>query len=160
MITEEKPPLNIWNDIERCWVQRLDIVFEGQRITGIHHTGFEDAVSDLDRVIRKLSIYRDEMAAYYGEPTIKYNPVGLTKIYLMSDTHTGYTKIGRSIDPEKRERTLLGDKSTIKLIFMSGECDRSIEKELHHRFKEKRIRGEWFNLSLDEIEEIKNHRFI
>lgn len=154
MGNEEKTPLNIWNNVERCWVNRLDIVFEGSRITGIHNSDFTDVVSDLDWLIQKLKVYRDEMAFSYGEPIKKYNPNGLTQVYLMNDSHSGYTKIGRSIDPEKRERTLLGDKSTIELIFVSPKCERSVEKELHYIFREKRVRGEWFDLTADDIKKI------
>ena len=42
----KKAPLNIWNDIERCWVMRLDIVIEGQTVSGIHNSEFEDVVNE------------------------------------------------------------------------------------------------------------------
>lgn len=150
-----KTPLNIWNDIERCWVMRMDLVIEGKTISGIHHTDFEDVVNDLDWVIRKLKRYQDEMASIYGEPILKYRPKELTHVYLMIDTSTGLIKIGRSIDPMQREKTLLSDKSSISLIFVSPLCHRKIEKVFHKKFAEKRQRGEWFRLDAHEVQQIK-----
>jgi|SRR5690606_6910600 len=65
------------------------------------------------------------------------------KTYLMRDFNTGYTKIGKSIDPQVRERTL---QSQIPNIAIIAVCDENVEAELHRRFEIKRCRGEWFNL--------------
>lgn len=73
------------------------------------------------------------------------------KTYLMTDKNTGLTKIGYSIDPSKRERTLQSEKPTIVCLFV---LDRNIEKELHNNYATKRIRGEWFKLTNDEISNI------
>lgn len=154
-----KPPLNIWNDIERCWVMRLDIVFEGQTISGIHNSDFEDVVNDIDWLIIKLSRYRDEMASEYGEPALKFPPKNFTHIYLMHDSSNGLTKIGRSVYPEKREKTLVSDRSSIELRFVSPLCDRKIEKDFHHRFRSKRERGEWFRLNAGDIQSIVNYKY-
>jgi hypothetical protein len=81
-------------------------------------------------------------------------PVKLTKIYIMKDNHTGHYKIGRSDSPTKREATLLSQKSSIELIFQS-EATCKFEKSLHNLFKEKRVRGEWFELDNWDIELIK-----
>jgi len=72
-------------------------------------------------------------------------------VYLMEDTANGRYKIGMSKKPEYRERTLQSEKPEITLIcskmYSSRDEARKIEKELHQRFKNNRIRGEWFNLS-------------
>lgn len=73
------------------------------------------------------------------------------KTYLMYDSNTGYTKIGRSVNPMMRERTLQSEKPTITLFAI---CDELVEKELHQQYKDKRVRGEWFDLSKDEINDI------
>jgi len=69
----------------------------------------------------------------------------------MEDTANGRYKIGMSKKPEYRERTLQSEKPEITLIcskmYSSRDEARKIEKELHQRFKNNRIRGEWFNLS-------------
>lgn len=49
----------------------------------------------------------------------------------MKDENTGFTKIGKSIHPKKRERTLQSEKPTISLFKV---CDKLVEKELHDYF--------------------------
>ena len=73
------------------------------------------------------------------------------KTYLMKDGGTGYTKIGRSINPKFRERTLKSEQPNILLKMI---CDCNVEKELHKKYAVKHIRGEWYNLSAKDIEEI------
>jgi hypothetical protein len=80
-------------------------------------------------------------------------------VYLMFDTTNGYCKIGISYNPEYREKTLQSEKPTIELITSKKYPIRiiaeSIEKALHKSFSEKRIRGEWFDLTEKDIEYIK-----
>ena len=73
------------------------------------------------------------------------------RTYLMLDESTGYYKIGKAIDPSYRERTLQSEKPSIKLLCT---CDTDIERILHLKYELKRMRGEWFNLSKKEVEEI------
>lgn len=73
------------------------------------------------------------------------------KTYLMLDKNTGFTKIGRSIHPKKREVTLQSQKPTIILLKV---CDDNVESELHKKYAKKRQRGEWFKLSQEEIKTI------
>lgn len=78
--------------------------------------------------------------------------------YLMKDTNTGCTKIGKSADPRFRESTLQSEKPTIELYKV---CAFNVEKELHNKYKDKRVRGEWFRLSENEISEIvDNYAFV
>ena len=76
----------------------------------------------------------------------------------MHDTTNNYYKIGISIKPEYREKTLQGDKPTIELICSKEYPDRgiakSIENALHSNFSVKRIRGEWFELNQSEVQKI------
>lgn len=71
--------------------------------------------------------------------------------YLMKDENTGFTKIGKSIHPKKRERTLQSEKPTISLFKV---CDKLVEKELHDYFSIKHVRGEWYHLSDEDIKYI------
>lgn len=72
-------------------------------------------------------------------------------VYLMHDTTNDYYKIGISIKPEYREKTLQSDKPTIELICSKEYPDRgiakSIENALHNNYSSKHIRGEWFELT-------------
>lgn len=79
-----------------------------------------------------------------------------TKVYLMLDEKNGAYKIGRSNSPEVRESTLQSEKPFIKLID-SWKGEFSDETELHRKFKEKRIRGEWFDLDEDDVIYIQNY---
>lgn len=73
------------------------------------------------------------------------------KTYLMKVSNTGYTKIGKALNLKFREKTLQSEKPCIILFAV---CESLVEHELHVKFKDKRIRGEWFNLDMNDIEEI------
>lgn len=77
-----------------------------------------------------------------------------TFIYLMRDNATSHIKIGVSKDPAYRERTLLSCVPKIELLFSCWN-DAIVEKELHAHFAHLRLRGEWFNLNNEQIEEAK-----
>ena len=76
------------------------------------------------------------------------------KIYLMFNPRNGYTKIGRSIKPKAREKTLQGEDPETEIIAL-WNSPKSTEKDLHNKFSEKRIRGEWFDLGISDLLEIK-----
>lgn len=76
------------------------------------------------------------------------------KIYLMFNPRNGYTKIGRSIKPKVREKTLQGEVPDTEIIAL-WNSPKSTENELHTKFSEKRIRGEWFDLGISDLIEIK-----
>lgn len=75
------------------------------------------------------------------------------KTYLIKDNRTGATKIGKSNNPYKREKTLQSEVLSLELLYI---CDDNIESLLHKKYKDKRIRGEWFNLTDKDIEYIVN----
>ena len=76
----------------------------------------------------------------------------------MKDTANGYHKIGISNHPEYREGTLQSEKPTIELVcarkYPSRAIASAIESALHTAFAEKRLRGEWFELSENEVNDI------
>lgn len=80
-------------------------------------------------------------------------------VYLMIDHTNNYYKIGISNKPEFREKTLQSEKPTIELIinkrFPNRKIANSFEQALHQAYSEKRIRGEWFALDFDDVEDIK-----
>lgn len=77
--------------------------------------------------------------------------------YLMKDENTGYVKIGVSINPQLRERTLQSQKPTISLF---ATTKGNIERKLHDEYCGKRVRGEWYNLSEHDINDIiKQYNF-
>ena len=80
-------------------------------------------------------------------------------VYLMIDTTNNFYKIGISNNPRYREHTLQSDKPTIELLsakeYPTRTIAEAIEVALHKAYGEKRIRGEWFNLSEEDVEYIK-----
>ena len=76
-----------------------------------------------------------------------------TFVYVMEDSRNGTFKIGQSKTPGKRERTLQSETPEITLRF-SIPTDEAHEKHLHAQFDSKRIRGEWFSLTPDDLLQI------
>lgn len=73
--------------------------------------------------------------------------------YIMGD-NSGYVKIGRSKDPEKRLKQLSTANPTIKLLF---EHQGDIENRLHklYSFQNLPTMGkEWFDLTQEQIEKL------
>lgn len=79
-------------------------------------------------------------------------------VYLMLDEINRYYKIGISNNPKYRERTLQSEKPSIKLIcakeFPSRRIAEAIESALHKAYTAEHIRGEWFNLTAKDVQEI------
>jgi len=79
-----------------------------------------------------------------------------TWVYVMIDKNTGLYKIGRSVKPKARERTLQSEKPTIEMLFCHEAINHD-EKILHDMFAEKRYRGEWFTLDHLDLSKIKRY---
>ena len=77
--------------------------------------------------------------------------IKLKKTYLMKDNINGLYKIGYSINPNQRERTLQSEKPNIKIVKI---WNKDIEKELHKNYKANRVRGEWFDLNKIQVKYI------
>jgi hypothetical protein len=86
---------------------------------------------------------------------LKYMVSSTGKIYLAIDENTGYHKIGWSINPRKREKTLQSEKPTIFFLWVINGSKKD-ESYLHRLFSSKRIRGEWFDLDKQDIEMLVN----
>jgi hypothetical protein len=76
------------------------------------------------------------------------------KTYILKDDNTSLYKIGKSVNPKHRERTLQSEKPTIKMV---KTWDKDIEAELHKKYESQRVRGEWFNLTEIQIRYICKH---
>lgn len=114
----------------RCY---LDLLIE-QGIDYCSATGMEDVKQETSRV---------------KEPCY---------VYLMKDLANGFHKIGISNHPEYREHTLQSEKPTIELVTCKEYPTRliaeAIELALHKAYSEKRLRGEWFDLSSEDVDDI------
>jgi hypothetical protein len=79
-------------------------------------------------------------------------------VYIMHDTKNGFYKVGISSNPEYRESTLQSEKPSIELVWKSKyilKNAKKIESKIHEHFNLNRVRGEWFELNLQDIETIK-----
>lgn len=99
-----------------------------------------ESVAFIKKQIEKLS----ETRIVYVKPPRR------TQIYLMRNNRNGLTKIGQSLKPKHRERTLQSEEPEISLL-KSWPGLVGTEKQLHERFEACRVRGEWFNLNETQI---------
>ena len=76
---------------------------------------------------------------------------GEIKTYLIKNRRNGFYKIGRSINPLKREKTLQSEEPDIVMV---NTWSRNIERQLHIKYKDYRVRGEWFELSKAQVKYI------
>ena len=76
----------------------------------------------------------------------------------MIDIINNYHKIGISNKPDYREKTLQSEKPTIEMLcskrFPNRKIASSFEQALHQTYTANRIRGEWFNLSKKDVEDL------
>lgn len=77
-------------------------------------------------------------------------PIQLTRIYHMRHRN-GLTKIGHSKTPHAREKTLQGEDPFLRIIWVSSQVTLAAEDWWHARFASKRVRGEWFDVTDDEL---------
>lgn len=84
---------------------------------------------------------------------VKLKKTGPGFLYVMKNMRSNYVKIGWSTKPEFRETTLQSQEPEIELMGM-WEAPRSIEKVLHARFQRHHMRGEWFDISPDDVRQI------
>ena len=75
-------------------------------------------------------------------------------VYFIS-AHTGPIKIGFSVHPEKRLATM--QTGAVEPYYLLATCPGSMETEkaYHRRFREHRVRGEWFSGSREILNEIE-----
>ena len=78
-------------------------------------------------------------------------------VYLVKDSK--YYKIGLTTNPKQRLQDIRSTNITAEIVFLfETENMYLLEKELHGFFKEKRVVGEWFELTEEEQEVIKNSK--
>lgn len=118
---------------------------------------FQDFIKDFNKTVK------DNLLGDKQEEADKTNTKrivnGSCYVYLMIDTTNNFYKIGISNHPKYREHTLQSDKPSIELLcakkYPSRVIAEAIESALHKSYAKKRIRGEWFNLDVSDIEDIK-----
>ncbi|MBI2259171.1 MAG: GIY-YIG nuclease family protein [Flavobacteriia bacterium] len=152
-------------------VENWKLTFQtGQEISGIRPFREDHAYKTFDKLQEMIQLLANDYLVEVKKlkehkPLYVYDEIvneSLTQeicyLYLMIDKTNGFHKIGISNKPEYREKTLQSEKPTIELIaskkFPSRQIALSIEKALHFTFRDKNIRGEWFNLLQKDVQEI------
>jgi hypothetical protein len=90
------------------------------------------------------SAYRTSLVQEFKSSNESWCSSKIDYIYLMSHTN-GLTKIGKSVDPKAREKTLQAEDPRLEMIFHHPSWD-GLERKLHRIFADLRVRGEWFKL--------------
>jgi len=75
------------------------------------------------------------------------------KTYLIKDNINNYIKIGKTTDELHRFKALSQSNPNLEYMFT---INKNVETALHCRYKYKRKYGEWFNLTNDDIYNIRN----
>jgi hypothetical protein len=159
IVRKDKPFILVINERGLAQSGNIQPLFYIKELEAI----IESCIKTLE--IYQLSNFNDEIIFRENEKALEkeYKKLGgerrkmpETFIYLMKDEINGYHKIGRSKTPHKREKTLQSEKPSITLVY---SCKANIDEEslLHKKYNEYRIRGEWFNLSEQQLEEIKSY---
>ena len=75
-------------------------------------------------------------------------------IYVIKDNKTNLIKIGitQKENPKQRLSQYLSHNMDIKLLFIDNVNDCfSVEDNIHQRISDKQIKGDWFNLSTEDV---------
>jgi hypothetical protein len=103
------------------------------------------------RTINKTEFYR----AYINFEDNYCDGTNVDYVYLMVNEDTSLIKIGTSKKPQYREKTLRSQEPKINII-AKWQCDKQIEKKLHAMFDHRKVRGEWFRLTLRDLKMIED----
>lgn len=78
-------------------------------------------------------------------------------VYFIRSTGTGLTKIGFTTNLSARLSVIQNGNPGGVHVVTTLQGNRVVERRWHRRFADKRVRGEWFDLSHDDLDEIKGH---
>ena len=105
-------------------------------------------LKDALRVVLQNGQYRPPPAEHVREPRAGY-------VYLFKDRY-GLYKIGRSLNPWQRAKDISQPNYLIRVICTLKTNDAFLlERELHERFADKRVEGEWFELDEADVDYFK-----
>jgi hypothetical protein len=115
----------------------------------------EKTASSLDRLKAKIEALELRQRAadleYFAKNGIKkVKKNSINDLYLIKNKRNGLYKIGVSVDPLNREKTLQSQEPEIEMV-KNWHGRASTERWWHNNFKEHRIRGEWFELTPQQV---------
>jgi hypothetical protein len=137
------------NNVDFSGILNKSNIKNKDRIRMILEVNENITTSDLCKMtgIQKRSVqrYRKSLNKVYKSPVKEQSLINkYSKTYLIKNKRNGLYKIGRSKDPESREKTLQSEEPNIIIVKV---WDKNIESELHKMYAKQRLRGEWFELS-------------
>ena len=157
-IIEEK--LNeIWQQGEVAYISKIKNAMDLEYVEyrGVHSKAIAKYLREEGYVLQRRS------SGVYVLPK-KDSNLGIYKftekqewIYLLSDG-VQYHKIGRTSNIKERISHWLRNPSFSLVGYYPVENSKKVEKELHSRYSQYKVQGEWFDLPTECIEEIKEGR--
>jgi len=96
-----------------------------------------------------------------GEPLAHERAASRVKGYVYLVRHDREFKIGRSNDVTRRRReiSLLLPKDLEHVHVIETDDPEGIERYWHERFSARRLKGEWFRLTIDDVAAFKRRRY-
>src|SRR5207253_1556548 len=137
----------------QAWLSQIDIWFEAQYETK-SHTGHDPEIIYPRQFELLFEAYRESKEP---KPNKAKTKTSAGYVYLVKSP-VGYFKIGRSKNPDDRVKTF-GVKLPFDVeILHTIKCDdyHTAESFLHKKYADKRSGGEWFDLTPEDVEEIKS----
>ena len=106
---------------------------------------------------QKFIKYEEELHSHSPQPSQPKKRTPKPGYVYFLQGENGLIKIGYSQDYKERYKALKKMSPVdIKLLFVVKTDDMvGLERNLHNRFQEKRVKGEWFQLSMQEIQNAK-----
>lgn len=151
---------------KNCRLLRVFNNYQGQTITLADKFGYKTYGDEINKndlldnrmtnelyipFCNKLKVFKDIFN--HNFPIVKKGEK-INYIYLMYNSRNDFIKIGRSINPKQREKTLQGEDPELGIIAIWKQ-EKIHEKVLHTKFENKRKRGEWFDLDISDLINIK-----
>lgn len=119
-----------------------------------------DDILEFDKLVEFVQSKLKKIDRQIEKPVLKNNRhVERNHIYMMKNLRNNYIKIGKSINPVFREKTLQSEEPEIEMIW-NHKCSYIYEKKLHNHFKSKNIRGEWYSLTDRDVRYVKSLKWI
>ncbi|MGL5064255.1 MAG: GIY-YIG nuclease family protein [Microcoleus sp.] len=123
-----------------------------------HHLLLTD--EDLEMIENNVSqrmeqFYIDESLRLKSKKTESQSKSGF--IYVLKAEKSPYSKIGFTQNPKQRLKQIqAASGSVVSFVYLKESNDVvALEAKLHDLFKEKRVTGEWFELTSEDIEQIR-----
>ncbi|OPB92597.1 GIY-YIG nuclease family protein [Elizabethkingia occulta] len=126
-------------------IEKLKKIGPNGTLLNLHHK----AIKQID-LIPIVDFYREVFNENYKKASENHH----NYVYSMINAETSLIKIGYSKQPIFREKTLQSQEPQIYLI-ACWNANRNVETELHRKFKNNRIRGEYFRMSFNDLQELK-----